>query len=709
MAFDQKSLNEIIYNIILNLTENVPDITDFNVGAILNTLIESISIEMKDLYEALNIVYDGTRIDTATGADLDQLGKLVGVLRRPGTKASGNVTFKRNTVSNTNFNVPAGAIISTAPNTGEDQLRFVVKNNTTFLGNITNEEHLFKDGIVNYPLNERFVGNIALAEIRGVVGTTSTIFVRGTDYNITKDFSGFVVNTDTVELIDDCDSAMDWNYNPDAAMPGTSPIRVQGDFSLSLGKTGTSSIHAIYDKLYSSTYDLRGKELVFDLYIIDPAVLLNVDRINVYFGNNSTLNSFRFTLNANNLKADAKFNKYRFNPTNSLTVTQGNPSISAINYIRLEILTKTPTNTLNPGDILLDNIIGCNTINYIGDVVEWVTLFSGDERPDNDTNFEVDYSPLSKEVLCEAEKIGQAYNVSANKINYKVTNISNINVINNYSPQSGGSDLESDDAYKSRVLFATELKGRGTIEAIRQAVLSVPGVRSVNVDDLPLRSTTGEVHFYSTGTSKYKLDNEVLYINDLSAPTNIQVSAIVSGSPQTLVYGADYVGVFTPTGAVTSEIEFQPLGDNPDNGTVFNVDYSYNWLGHVDVYITGVENPIPATVLEDIENTIEEYKAAGIQVHITTPTPTGVTIEAAITVDSAFGFTFSSVQPAVIDAIERYFEKLNIGDDIFIAKLYDVIMSVEGVLNANVITPITDINIAPDEIARIDVITITQL
>ena len=78
------------------LREDVPPtLTDLQVGSVLRTLAESVSLEIARLYAQLDAVYDAAFIDTATGSALDKVVALLGIARVRGNRASTDARFTR--------------------------------------------------------------------------------------------------------------------------------------------------------------------------------------------------------------------------------------------------------------------------------------------------------------------------------------------------------------------------------------------------------------------------------------------------------------------------------------------------------------------------------------------------------------------------------------------------------------------------------------
>ena len=62
----------------------------------------------------LEAVYQAGFVETATGRDLDQIGLLVGIVRRTATFGLGTVVFSRSSPSPADIFIPAGTRVSTA-------------------------------------------------------------------------------------------------------------------------------------------------------------------------------------------------------------------------------------------------------------------------------------------------------------------------------------------------------------------------------------------------------------------------------------------------------------------------------------------------------------------------------------------------------------------------------------------------------------------
>lgn len=693
MTFNIKTKEEIINEILIQIVENVDAITDVNVGATLRTLVESLGLELEDIYTELENVYTGTRIDEATGDDLDNLGALVGITRKQGTKAQNYVTFKRNIPTGSSFIIPQGAIVSTQPNTSEEQLQFLVINNTTFNPSITNESHKFVNGIYNYKLEERFIDSIT--ELTGLVSSAPFTFTENTDFIIVNNYNDLVIDTDTVTIVDNCDATTDWNTGIGAIAIALDTVDFkQGTGSLMLGKSTTATNSVYYDKVLGSVFDSSDKKAYFWFKILDITTLNKLNNIKVTFGNSSISNSNSYVFTNSKLKVG--WNIYELDFSDSTIIKQGIPNGYVYNYVRYTIETNNDSDVLASGDLKLDFIILAEGEQYKGDIVQFLATGT---LPDTNSNIAVDYIPLSKEVLCESQNVGEKYNVVKEKIFFKVSFISNIDSVNNYVAMSSGTDIEVDDDLRDRIKSATELKGKATVESLKQAVLGVEGITSVSVDDMPLKSASTEPHLFVdfATTDTQKLDYEVVQ-NDV----NLVVSGTRGSLPVTFVNGVDYF-------LENSTINWVSSGTCPDNGTTFLVDYDYRWLGHVNMFVSGATTPLPSYVITNVDNAIYDTRSAGIDVQWYEPTVVTVNISASILIDTANGYLFPNVKIDVEDAITELLNNKETGEILYISEIIEVIMKTAGVKNTTVSLPASDVTVAIDEIVKVGTITITQI
>lgn len=128
-------------------------------------------------------------------------------------------------------------------------------------------------------------------------------------------------------------------------------------------------------------------------------------------------------------------------------------------------------------------------------------------------------------VKCIAEKGGIDGNVTPNKIDTMVTNVVGIDSVNNLWSFNGGSDAESDDALRNRVLNSYAYLSNGTNKSYyKRLALSVDGVYSVNV--VPKARGVGTVDVYISSQkagASHELQNKVQAVMTREREVNVDV------------------------------------------------------------------------------------------------------------------------------------------------------------------------------------------
>lgn len=695
MAYTKKTLDEIKTNIVLNIVNNVDGINDANIGSVLDLFVTSMSEELEEQYTDLDTIYEGSRITTAADDDLEEIGAIVGVDRNEGSKSAGEVSFIRNSPTSTAFNINSGTIVSVQPNSQDEDFQYVTTENIVFPTAIAAEEQLFINGIYTYKFEQRFADSIT--DITGTVSAAPHTFVQDTDYELINDYEGIIIDVTNLVDIDDCETAGNWTEGDEAdACTANTSEYIEGTQSLNLLKSATTDTKLSYTATLGSSKDLSDLKMYMKLFVKDSTVLSKINEINIWAGSNSgIINSYKATTDVSDL-TESEWNTLILNRFDSDIIIAGNPDTKNINFLKIEVTLNSTSDTLVAGDLMMDFWFFADHENYEGDVI----LFDKAATiPDNNTNISADYVPLSMEIAVEAQEIGVGYNAAKGKIIYKVSNVSNIDRIYNYESLIGGLDVETDDNFRVRIQNATNLKTNATANAIRFNVLDLDFVGSVNVIDTPDKSSSNEPHTFATGTDVYVLSQEVAQDN-----ANMVITGTLSATPgHTFVKGTDYVLT------EYNEIDWSVGGDSPDNATLFYVAYDYKWLGHFDVYVVGKLGQLTANQLEEVETTVEETRSAGTVPNVIEPTYVVVDVSATLTYSD--GANTITTKANVETAVKAYIDDLGVGEDVLLAGVINVTMSVDGVENVSV-TDIgsggaADYTIASDEVAQSNVVTLS--
>ena len=159
---------------------------------------------------------------------------------------------------------------------------------------------------------------------------------------------------------------------------------------------------------------------------------------------------------------------------------------------------------------------------------------------------------------------------------------------------------ESDDSYRARIKgYFQGFIGGGTIAAIKAAVAGATGFTPSDVDLQEEFTISGEQHRFLT-TNDYYLMNQ----RDVLDNGSVVVRAFVGGVWTTLINGTDY--------EVTedSRIDFTIGGSDPDNDTIFEVDYDY--FNEMIIKVSVPVLPSAFSTISVLSEVVEDAKAAGI-------------------------------------------------------------------------------------------------
>ena len=195
-------------------------------------------------------------------------------------------------------------------------------------------------------------------------------------------------------------------------------------------------------------------------------------------------------------------------------------------------------------------------------------------------------------ISATAEKAGAQYNIAAGKITYLFTNIEGISSITNNAAAVGGSDDESDEALRNRILMRLQMPATsGNAYHYRLWAMEVDGVGAAKV--LPLWNGAGTVKV-------------VLASPDMGAVSADIITAVQSHIEACRPIGAD-VTVVSATAkninvSVTVEIsadttldavkkEFEAAVSEYLQGIAFELSsVSYNKIGYLLLAIPGVND-----------------------------------------------------------------------------------------------------------------------
>lgn len=485
-----KSVEEIVSDVKVKFVQNIEGFNDMNVGSALDMFTTALAEELNLYYGQLQTLENNAFVDTSTGTYLDQLGSEAGVPRKTGELAEGLITFYRTTPASSDFTITAGSQISTQPNTSETQYVFQTLADATFTATVSGETKTFKNGIYDYKLGRRLVNSVT--SLTGTASSVAKTFVLNTDFQLVSVTNSDIVDSTTLTLIDNCDATTGWAASGSSSTtPYLFATKYEGVYSLSLDKNLTTSAIANFYKTIV-TKDLSAYKSYVYVYIADVTTLNKIKYVYAYLGNSGVSNAFRFTFPKSQLTTG--WNKLSLDYLNNATLL-GLPNIGTVNYIQMSVETNNTSDTFTSNLLAMDFWYTANVESYSGNIIRFLT--SG-TLPDNATTITSSYVPLSIDILCDAVEVGAGYNVTQNKINYKISNLVNVDNVNNYVSLTGAVNIETDDEYRLRIQAGSSIADVSTISAIKSNIEALSYVESASISDLPTVSVANEAMVFYT-------------------------------------------------------------------------------------------------------------------------------------------------------------------------------------------------------------------
>lgn len=660
-----KTTQELVSDVKVQFVQNVEGFNDMNIGSALDLYTTAMCQELEVYYTQLQTLENNAFIDTSTGSYLDQLGSEAGVTRKTGTQSAGYITFYRTSPAASDFVIPSGSQVSTQPNSTETQYVFQTTADATFSAVITGETKTFVSGIYDYKLSSRLISS--MTSVTGTASSAAKTFVLNTDYQLVSVTNSDVADTSTITLIESCDAITGWAATgASSTTPYVTSTKQEGSYSLVLDKNLTTGAIAGFTKTLGSTKDLSLYKSYVYAYIADTTTLNKIKYVNIYLGiNGSVSNAFKFVFPKSVLAVG--WNKLTLDYLNATTLL-GIPNIGVINHLKFEYETNNSSDTTS-GVIFMDFWHMVSTESYTGNIIRFLT--SG-TVPDTNTVVTSAYVPLSKDILCTSVIVGTGNNVTVNKINYKISNLVNIDNVNNYVSMTGGTNIEDDSTYRTRILSGSTLNDVATVSAITSNVTALNFIANAAVTDLPTINTTNEAIVYSSAQAEYSVINKVA-IDDAT----FKISN-TSGGAANYTKGTDYF--------INSKqnIEWISTGSKPSNGATFYVTYNSKRLGYFNILVSGMGGALTPAQLTTVQTTIDSVKSAGILYNLSQPTSVPVAVTATITAKT--GYSTATAILAATTAITNYINSLGIGigASVQYSSVVTAIMEQASIANVNV-------------------------
>jgi uncharacterized phage protein gp47/JayE len=348
-----------------------------------------------------------------------------------------------------------------------------------------------------------------------------------------------------------------------------------------------------------------------------------------------------------------------------------------------------------------------------------------------------------------AEVAGTNGNVAANSITVLLSNLSNIQSVTNQSAIMNGADQETDTSRKTRFAQYIQSLARATKSALQYAALTIPQVvaalaiddvrPTVYIDDKGPTPPSTEVWSDITQAMRNPGDaaidlfpatqyvDDALYIgaNELFDYINMHLvsSGVITGTPTPVPIwqywnGSSWVAlavtdgtIDTPTYPLTQSgtISWDLSSAAPDwesttvNGATrlwvrlliramdtYSTVPTGDWcslppgLGYVNLYCHDGSGELSSTLQASVANVVELYRGCGIIVNVLAPIRNTPYMTVYVTV--AANYDPTSIGTEVTQAIINHLNAKTLGQCLYVAELYQLIMDVDtqAIINADI-------------------------
>jgi len=492
-------------------------LTDFTAGSVTRTiLVEAPSILLYGMWLAINNVARDSFIDSADGRELDELGKLVGVIRNEATRTTGYVTLTRpaNLTSGV-INIPVGSRVSTIGTAVSPSIEFEVMvaakiDNTNTAAEINDSEHPENGsewipvrsvipGIANNVSSSTVVRNVSASSVITTVNNpptfdTSDEQISGTGtkqvfiLDHPADSSGFVdkdsdnkaievrneliygwIDQPTGSQVVDITLSSSWNGRATIfGNDGTYDISEIVEFTASSHENSTSQFRWIFYITFSSDTESG----IGDRTVTVDSGIAGTRLLTTWGGAGKNVSMVDGGWTALNCNDDAYLKTY-INSGSGWTDDSSNWSRQTAN-------------------------IGYDTartwMKYKTGATDWATDHGADSWV-GQRNVKHEYVPESDMHSVDGSRAEFEY--APRKDSYLEVDYTWENLFQD------GADTENDTSLRERIKTGITASAKGTGEAIRAAVLAVDGIVGARVDDHSTDNSIaiGEVKVFAWGAS----------------------------------------------------------------------------------------------------------------------------------------------------------------------------------------------------------------
>ena len=159
--------------------------------------------------------------------------------------------------------------------------------------------------------------------------------------------------------------------------------------------------------------------------------------------------------------------------------------------------------------------------------------------------------------------------------------------------------------------------------------------------------------------------------------------------------------------AVTAQ-DFQDLILTYNGVTKVKAIETFNAQGDLNIYVVPTDyDTVPQQLREEILEKINQVRVININPVILDPVYHDFEIK--VNVITYSNYKNEDIKIKVEEKLADTFHKkyMEFGEEVYVASIYKEIMSIEGIRNASIVTPVDDITVADNEVARLTGLTVT--
>ena len=282
------------------------------------------------------------------------------------------------------------------------------------------------------------------------------------------------------------------------------------------------------------------------------------------------------------------------------------------------------------------------------------------------------------------------------------------------------------------VLRGLERKQAGKAEGVLRFSVEVPGTASLAIPSGTVCMTAGLVAFETTAEALLPAGESWVDVPAWAVVSgesgNVSAGSIramsvpplgISGctNPWAFTGGTETEGDEGLRGRILETYRRMPNGANAafyerealsvSQVAAVNVIGRARGRGTVDVVLAGAAGDLPSQVIQEVLDHLAEKREIAVDLEVRNPTNTSVVVRVKVAPED--GASFQTIKSAVEQKLGAYFDGRLLGKPVLRAKLGELIYSVSGVANYQLVQPAADLPAVPGQLPKLVALTVEVL